>query len=107
MTIRVALQHRTSYRFDRPVMVSPHEIRLRPAPHCRPGAWLFAERRAAELPQLAAGSIRELGRPWSFPTGHPLNRRRSGRRQTVINPFDFFVELYAEFVSIRAAHSPG
>ncbi|HET7031597.1 MAG TPA: transglutaminase N-terminal domain-containing protein, partial [Casimicrobiaceae bacterium] len=35
MAIRVALQHRTTYRFDRRVNLSPHEIRLRPAPHCR------------------------------------------------------------------------
>src|SRR6478609_6776256 len=35
MAIRVALSHRTSYRFDRLVGLSPHEIRLRPAPHCR------------------------------------------------------------------------
>ena len=35
MAIRVALSHRTSYRFDRLVSLSPHEIRLRPAPHCR------------------------------------------------------------------------
>ena len=35
MAIRVALNHRTSYEFDRPVMVSPHVVRLRPAPHCR------------------------------------------------------------------------
>ena len=35
MAIRVALQHRTTYRFDRPVNLSPHEMRLRPAPHCR------------------------------------------------------------------------
>ena len=32
MAIRVGLQHRTSYRFDRLVNLSPHEIRLRPAP---------------------------------------------------------------------------
>ena len=35
MTIRVALTHETTYSFDRPVNLSPHEIRLRPAPHCR------------------------------------------------------------------------
>ncbi|HXX86648.1 MAG TPA: transglutaminase N-terminal domain-containing protein [Casimicrobiaceae bacterium] len=35
MAIRVALQHRTTYRFDRLVSLSPHETRLRPAPHCR------------------------------------------------------------------------
>ncbi|MGS2744338.1 transglutaminase family protein [Halomonas sp. LS-001] len=32
---RVALFHRTTYRFDRPVRLSPHVIRLRPAPQCR------------------------------------------------------------------------
>jgi len=33
--VRVALEHRTTYRFDRPVTVNPHVVRLRPAPHCR------------------------------------------------------------------------
>jgi len=32
---RVALFHHTAYRYDRPVALSPHEIRLKPAPHCR------------------------------------------------------------------------
>ncbi|MBL8521435.1 MAG: transglutaminase, partial [Betaproteobacteria bacterium] len=35
MTIRVALHHHTHYHFDRPVSLSPHEVRLRPAAHCR------------------------------------------------------------------------
>ena len=35
MSIRVALNHTTRYHFDRPVALSPHEVRLRPAPHCR------------------------------------------------------------------------
>jgi uncharacterized protein (DUF2126 family)/transglutaminase-like putative cysteine protease len=35
VSIRIALQHRTRYAFDRPVRLSPHVIRLRPAPHCR------------------------------------------------------------------------
>ena len=35
MTIRVALNHKTEYRYDRPVALQPHVVRLRPAPHCR------------------------------------------------------------------------
>ena len=33
MGIKVALEHRTSYTFDRLVEVHPHVVRLRPAPH--------------------------------------------------------------------------
>jgi uncharacterized protein (DUF2126 family) len=35
MAIRVALNHLTHYQYDRPVHLSPHVVRLRPAPHCR------------------------------------------------------------------------
>ena len=35
MGIKVALEHRTSYTFDRLVEVYPHVVRLRPAPHSR------------------------------------------------------------------------
>ncbi|MEZ5447780.1 MAG: transglutaminase N-terminal domain-containing protein [Thiolinea sp.] len=35
MSIHVALNHRTVYQFDRPVHLSPHVVRLRPAAHSR------------------------------------------------------------------------
>src|SRR5262245_28938727 len=35
MAIRIALHHRTAYAYDQPVALSPHEVRLRPAPHAR------------------------------------------------------------------------
>jgi uncharacterized protein (DUF2126 family)/transglutaminase-like putative cysteine protease len=35
VAIRVAVEHRTVYRFDRPTDIGPHLVRLRPAPHCR------------------------------------------------------------------------
>src|SRR6267154_1008439 len=35
MAIRVALNHKTEYHYDRPVTMTPQIVRLRPAPHGR------------------------------------------------------------------------
>ena len=96
MPLHVALTHRTQYRFDRPVELGPHIVRLRPAPHCR-------------TPILAYSLTVE-------PTAHFLNWQQDpfgnflGRivvpnkakeftatvdlvaDMATINPFDFFIE---------------
>jgi len=100
MGIKVALEHRTSYTFDRPVEVYPHIVRLRPAPHSRT--------------PIEAYSLRVE------PADHFINWQQDafgnfvarlvfGRRMRrlsitvgiiadlkVINPFDFFIEDWAE-----------
>ena len=100
MTIRVALNHQTRYRLDRHVKLWPHEVRLRPAAHCRT--------------PIESYSLRVE------PGGHFLNWQQDVcgnwlarlvfteeadhldivvdlvADMTVINPFDFFIEEYAE-----------
>lgn len=102
MGIKVALEHRTSYVFDRLVQVHPHEIRLRPAPHTRTPIEAYSLRIAPDdhfinWQQDAFGNFLarvvfpERTRRLSITVGLIADLKS-------VNPFDFFIEEWAEHV---------
>jgi len=100
VSIHVALHHRTRYRYDRPVGLSAHEIRLRPAPHCRTPILSYSltvlpEKHFIHWQQDIYGNfIARLVFPDKV--GALDITVDLVADMTVINPFDFFVESYAE-----------
>ncbi len=107
MTIRVALHHTTSYHYDRPVTLSPHLVRLRPAPHCRTPVTAYS----------LSVTPREHFVNWQQdPQGNYVARVVFPKKQseliltvdliaemTAINPFDFFLDPEAEYVPFAYA----
>ena len=100
MAIRVALHHKTSYHYDRLVNLSPHEVRLRPAPHARTPILSYS---------LSVQPDQHFINWQQDPYGNYIGRfvfpEKSDQLEfvvdliadmTVINPFDFFVEKYAQ-----------
>ncbi len=100
MTIKVALEHRTSYTFDRPVRVFPHVVRLRPAPHSRTAIEAYSLRvePADHFVNWQQDAVGNFVYRLTFP--NPTSRLTITvgliADLKVINPFDFFIEDWAE-----------
>jgi len=100
MSIQVAIHHRTEYSFDRAVSLSPHIIRLRPAPHSRTLVHQYA---------LKVEPKKQFLNWQQDPFGNFMARLvfpEKTRKLVIdvnlivelvkINPFDFFVEDVAK-----------
>jgi len=100
MAIRVALHHETCYRYDTSVILSPHVFRLRPAAHSRTPIKSYSIRvepskHFINWQQDPFGNY--LARVvFTEPAKELKVTVELVAEMTVINPFDFFVEEYAQ-----------
>ncbi len=102
MTIRVALNHRTTYFYDRQTIIHPQIVRLRPAPHCRTPILSYSLKvlpsdHFVNWQQDPNGNF--LARyVFQQPTQKLDIQVDLVADMTVINPFDFFIDESAKSV---------
>lgn len=100
MAIKVAISHKTKYKFDRSVALSPHIFRLRPAPHSRTAIEGYSfkitpENHFINWQQDPFGNYQARVVFPEKTTELSVEVEVIAKMQ-VINPFDFFVEDYAD-----------
>jgi uncharacterized protein (DUF2126 family) len=100
LSIHIALNHVTHYRYDRLVGLGPQIVRLRPAPHCRtrilsyslsvqPAKHFINWQQDPEANYLARLAFPDKARELRIEVDLVAE-------MSVFNPFDFFLEPYAQ-----------
>ncbi|MDX2022337.1 MAG: transglutaminase family protein [Deltaproteobacteria bacterium] len=101
MSIRVALHHSTVYKYDRPIFLGPHIVRLRPAPHSRTPitAYSLKVTPAEHFVNWQQDPFGNYQARFVFnkPTRELKVEVDLVAEMTTINPFDFFIDEAAEF----------
>jgi uncharacterized protein (DUF2126 family)/transglutaminase-like putative cysteine protease len=100
MSIHVAIHHVTTYRYDRPVALGPQVVRLRPAPHCRSRILGYSLQVLPEKHFINWQQDPEANYLARLVFPEPTTELRIEvdvvAEMAVVNPFDFFLEPYAE-----------
>ncbi|MES1171848.1 MAG: transglutaminase family protein [Bacteroidota bacterium] len=101
----VSLHHVSRYRYDRPVTLSPHVVRLRPAAHCRTTIVSYSlnvrpAQHFVNWQQDPFGNY-QARLVFSKPTDLLEVEVDLVAELTVVNPFDFFLETGTEVLPWR------
>ncbi|MEL1242388.1 transglutaminase family protein [Flavobacterium flavipallidum] len=100
MAIKIAISHKTAYKFDRNIKLFPHIFRLRPAAHSRTtiegySFKIYPEDHFINWQQDPFGNY-QARVVFNEPTKELRVDVEVIANMQVINPFDFFIEEYAE-----------